>query len=53
MRCEQRLDEGDDDSLDTNNLPGVLLLSITSTSATDDLVPVCISSFSHAVQQKT
>ena len=55
-RCRQRLDEGDDDSLDTGNLPGVLLLSFAATSATGDLVarqPVCTSNFGCALQLKT
>ena len=37
-QCRQRLDEGDDGSLDTDNLSGMLLLSIAATSATGDLV---------------
>ncbi len=40
-RCRQRLDEGDDGSLDTDNLPGVLLLSIAATSATGSKLRIC------------
>ena len=55
-RCRQRVDGSDDDSLNTDNFPGVLLLSITATSATGDLdawQPVCTSHSGRVLQMKT
>ena len=55
-RCRQRVYQGDNNSLDSDNLPGVLLLSIAATSATTDLVakqPVCMLTFGCALQLKT
>ncbi len=55
-RCRQSLDEGDNDYLDSYNLPGVLPFSIAATSATTDLVarqPVCTLTFGSALQLET
>ena len=52
-RCRQRELLKDSNSLDSDTLPGVLLLSIAATSATSDLVarhPVCTLTFGRALQ---
>ena len=52
-RCRQRELLKDSNSLVSDNLPGVLLLSIAATSATSDLVarhPVCTLTFGRALQ---
>ncbi len=54
-RCRQRVDGSDVDSLDTGNFPGVLLLSITATSATGDFSawqPVCTSHSGRVLQNE-